>query len=507
LDGRFVALSSNILPASTVIVLESATGKEIRRFARCFSPVFSPDGRVLAGSDGKQIRQWALNSGAELPALPESGVDLKWVAVSQDGFFVAATYQGRSGSITWDRESRRIILQSEATTGDLEATALAFAPDGKLWLANYWGEDWLGGPPFFFSSKGRWIISGWKRKLLQISDFTDFNVSPYSIHLPYGSPEFLEVSDSGQYCMRISGAGIQVERLPVPLEMASPAVEKKALSFQSIGFTSKGEVLVAESAGPIVHWDPLTRKERRRSSLPYSGVRSISANGARGIVPNGPDELRVWDLEKNQELLKVDTLGRISTWALSWDGSRLAAGTMAGELSIWDVDLRKEKARVPGEVQVTAIAWSRDAKIVSWGDALGGLAIADGSSGLEPLRFRPGGFEITALTVLPDGRSIASGDRRGKVYRWLDQPGTRPELIADENTSVAALECSPDGRWLAAAAGRSLSLHPLGKNLEPSSQFSHQHVISAIAFSPDGAMLAACSQDGEATLWSVPMQK
>src|SRR6478736_10447273 len=78
-DGRYLAISERELPGSLVLVLSLADGKEVRRFERGFSPAFSPDGEFLACSDGKQIRRWAMKSGAELPALDESPFEMKWV--------------------------------------------------------------------------------------------------------------------------------------------------------------------------------------------------------------------------------------------------------------------------------------------------------------------------------------------------------------------------------------------------------------------------------------------
>src|SRR5436190_15331271 len=62
--GRFVAVSARTLPCDLVRVLDLRTGNELRRISRGFSPSFSPDGELVACSDGSWLRRWALKSGA-----------------------------------------------------------------------------------------------------------------------------------------------------------------------------------------------------------------------------------------------------------------------------------------------------------------------------------------------------------------------------------------------------------------------------------------------------------
>ena len=129
-DGRYVALSSRAFEPSIVRVLRLDTGEEVRRFDRCFSPVFSPDGEILAGTDGEYFRRWSMKSGAELPRLQLQGQGLKWAAYSPKGDRVAAS-DSASGRVTlWDVASRKGV-DSDTRNGDFAATALAFSPDGK----------------------------------------------------------------------------------------------------------------------------------------------------------------------------------------------------------------------------------------------------------------------------------------------------------------------------------------------------------------------------------------
>jgi WD40 repeat protein len=506
-DGRLVALSSRTLPASTVLVLDVDSGDELRRLDRCFSPAFSPDGRVLAGSDGRSLRRWDLKSGAELPGLEECPTELRWVAFHPDGASVTATYKGCFGSATWDLATRKMTSRSEPAQDRPEATALTFAPGGRPHLAGFWGESWLGGPPFLYVNGGRWILSGWRRKLIEIRDLSSAAEPPlYSLHLPFASPEYVDVSEGGDVLMRIAGTGVQVEQLPTAAGRPNAEGKKKHV-VTAVGFTARGEALIADSGGTLLRWDAARQREIRRSALPPGELRRISADGSRGLLENGSGDFRVWDLEEDRDVLNVEGIKGISASSLSPDGGRVAIGTVAGDIAIWDVVGRKELARIRGAVGVTAIAWSRDARTLAWGDTAGSVSFADGDSGREPLRLQPRGGPVTALVFLGDGKTLASGDRRGNVYLWKDELGKGPELFVEEKHAVGALAPSPDGRWLAVASGGQLHLRPLGAGVTTVPFSGYPGAVHSLAFSPDGTRVAAGGEDATAILWGVPPGK
>src|SRR5579862_2480589 len=109
-DGRFVAVSRRDHVPCLVRIFHLQKGEEARRFDRCFSPCFSPDGELLAGTDGPHLRRWALRSGAELPGLDESGEDLKWAAYSPQGDRLAASCAGSPAVSVWTLRDRGRIL-------------------------------------------------------------------------------------------------------------------------------------------------------------------------------------------------------------------------------------------------------------------------------------------------------------------------------------------------------------------------------------------------------------
>src|SRR5579862_2101728 len=144
-DGRVVVLSPKAPPASLIRILSAESGEEIRRFDRCFSPVVTPDGSTVVGSDGPKVRRWSLKSGAELPGLEDPQVDKQkaekqWVAISPDGARIAATFPETSEIVVWSVESRKVLEHRQFLLQGVEATALAWMSDGKMLIVgNLWG--------------------------------------------------------------------------------------------------------------------------------------------------------------------------------------------------------------------------------------------------------------------------------------------------------------------------------------------------------------------------------
>jgi WD40 repeat protein len=119
---------------------------------------------------------------------------------------------------------------------------------------------------------------------------------------------------------------------------------------------------------------------------------------------------------------------------------------------------------------------------------------------------------VTALAYSPDGKLLAAGVR-GEVHLLEADSGDMLYTLSGQGPKVTALAFRSDGKFLAVASGtpgkrgevRLYSVNEWDK--PPLTIPAHQDLIHAVAFSPDGKLLATCSYDRLVKLWDVASSK
>lgn len=123
---------------------------------------------------------------------------------------------------------------------------------------------------------------------------------------------------------------------------------------------------------------------------------------------------------------------------------------------------------------------------------------------------------VAALAYHPSGRILAAGGR-GIVY--LFDPATSDLLakIEGQHPRITALAFSPDGKMLAVASSavgeaHDVRLYDFHSTAAPYTAKgtivnTHQDAIHALAFSPDGEILASCGYDRVIKLWDTAAKK
>jgi WD40 repeat protein len=492
-DGRYVTLSPWSLPAGLVRVIDPRTGKELRRFDRGFSPSFSPDGDLLACSDGPQLRRWSLKNGAELPRFPECGYPLKWTAWSPANDVIAASAEESTSVVVWDVASGRRLFPDTTAQGEA-AASLAFSRDGKtLAVGSHWGIKFcaLGGPPerevqsheeyaigqLKFLADGRRMSAMSRRRRLLVWDTWDgkphFTWAAFEVE--GGS---LEISEGGDVAIWIDRGGIRLERIPKPLAGADDGHVVRKLTF-----TPAGTLVTGDDKGMIRVWDPATEKELRRFQVPMVRINYFSRDGAWALFGGMDDPIGIWDLVAGKEVLKVDPKPAVWSVAISPDHARLALGHADGTVSLWSIAEKKETTRIRSEMTgVTAVCWSSDGKSLAWGDDTGAVAMAEGKEGRESGWFKPRGPGIRDLRFSPEGRTLLATDVTG-TRRVYSDPGIEPEDVR-----VFFVDpWLPNPRWKASGCFQKCFLG------------TARDVVS-----PDGSYLANATRDGRLVIWEAP---
>jgi len=243
-----------------------------------------------------------------------------------------------------------------------------------------------------------------------------------------------------------------------------------------------------------------------------------------------------------QALAAADLAGVITLWSLADNGKR---GTLSGHngrvwsvcfvdggkqlascgidmtVRLWDLSTMRERTVLTGHTAYVAqLATSADGALLAsvsgdrtvrlWSVASGQFLaerLAD-TRELHAVRFRPGGRTIVLATAGHDGR----------IRLWDVGEPSKPGQLAEwpaHAEPVYALAFSPDGQLLASGgADRTIRLWRLDEEGEqgPASYrpqllhtlHGHEGEVSSLAFDADGSILASGSHDYRVKVWSLP---
>jgi WD40 repeat protein/serine/threonine protein kinase len=211
--------------------------------------------------------------------------------------------------------------------------------------------------------------------------------------------------------------------------------------------------------------------------------------------------------------------GAVRGLTFSPDGRRLAFAAGA-HIKLWDVDSRRESASLAGGPQpIVGLAISRDGKRLASASADHVITIWDAPGAKGPPSWKvSASWEVphdknvrpapvyVPLVFSPDGQRLAEvypPDRRARL--WEVATGRRL-LMAARTVETLALAYSPDGRLLAGGCGDG-RVQLLA--VAPGPQFGvcvhmlrgHGGPVTAVAFSPDGRRLASGSADQTIKIW------
>ena len=274
-----------------------------------------------------------------------------------------------------------------------------------------------------------------------------------------------------------------------------------------------------EENGGFVVWDVLANRERFRR--PKVGWPCAFSHDGKRLAFLSKGAVLLVDALSGKDVAAIPT-GDAYTLALSPDGRTLATTQFDGIIRLWDVPAGKELPRLP-EHQ-TAV---RNVSFLGAGKSLATVCVDetvhlwDTATGRhlstipkELHSFLRRGLASTAGRVVsPDGTLVAVTDFKNTI-RLLDaRTGEEVRKIIDEAVgkprAISAIAFSPDGRVLASGGGAfwspGLGAGPVPENgvrrfdvatgrplskIVSEPQLAGYYRVNSLAFSPDGRFLA-----------------
>jgi WD40 repeat protein len=258
-----------------------------------------------------------------------------------------------------------------------------------------------------------------------------------------------------------------------------------------------------DSGGQVTVWDAETGRVIRTLPGIEGSVQGVafSPNGQFLAVIGGGATLRVWMPEQGTQILTLKGHAP-SAVAYTPDGRCVTTAGPDGTVRVWAVTPSRlpQRRAFLGGAQIVAL--SPDGR--TWAGGLGGntdIELRDPTL-LRPLFTLKGLPDFPRCLAFSSSGQVVAGARNGVVARWDVTTGKYQGAFIAHDASVEVLAFTADRRRLASAAmdgtvrvfdaqsqGRLLDL--LGRRGESA---------LSLAFSPDGARLAAGCWDGQSAV-------
>ncbi|MBI4657711.1 MAG: serine/threonine protein kinase [Verrucomicrobia bacterium] len=248
---------------------------------------------------------------------------------------------------------------------------------------------------------------------------------------------------------------------------------------------------------------------------------AISPNGRLLATRDRQGLLKLWDLTTRTEVAVLRERGGFGeqAFAFSHEGGHLAA-VVPGDgprrrsfVKVWTVATRQVTAEIPHEGGVELLAFSPDdTQLLLLGQDMA-VRVWDLDQQRLTLRCRGPRVEgwLKPSAFSPDRKSLAIGDS-GKI-RVLDlETGNERSSAEAPEGDIAAIAFSPDGELLAASplftgTSTTIKLFSVSTGKEVGQLIGHVSWIPGLTFTPDGKRLLSAGADQTIRIWDVAARR
>lgn len=482
-DARVLASASNDLSLWDV-----SSGQVLTAIAQeswVAALAFHPDPTFVAtGHDDGMVRCWDLAGLQILHTLRQHQKPISAVAFSADGSKLAAASEDKTISL-WDTKTGKMLGLLQGHTDRIPA--LAWHPSGQSLVSAGWD-----------TTARIWDIAKLQPALL--------------LNTHSGQVTALAFSKDGKL-LACADSNLAVHVWDFAAKKTLQVLQGPQSEIHALAFSADGTTLAVNGDRLIHLCNPRTGKTKT-GAAPRTGAKNsvaVSPDGKTLVTNGGGNAAGVWNVATRQALFDLDAPYPVHAVVYSPDGKRIA-GALGKQIRLWDAATGRVHADWDGPVEpITELAFSPDGAMLASASATG-LAVwiwrvADG----EPILIIPDaldGCTVEALAFHPGSTRLAvggidwlaTGGSNGAIALW-DIPGRFEEAALFEGTTGVAMH--PAGKHLALATlEQSIGIWDFASQQLIDEFLGHDGPVTALAYSPDGKVLASGSDDRTLRLWN-----
>ncbi|HEX2645222.1 MAG TPA: pentapeptide repeat-containing protein, partial [Thermoanaerobaculia bacterium] len=482
---------------------------------------WSPDGGLLAAAQRLCARLLDASTGQEGPRIGRHRGTIHSLAFSPCGRYLATGSEDGT-AVLWNLadggEFQRFELQSVVRS-------LSFSPDGN-WLA-------------CGLASGRavvWTVPG-GRQLRQLAGNA-------------GQILRLAFAQDGKALVAATEKGSLITwSMPAGQETARVSGHGEISRHMDQSCSPDGRLLaIGGGRGTVIVQDTADATSARRLEGHEGAVRAVCFDPAGRRLASGGDDasVRLWDLSKTRELLRMDEDAQISGLSFSPDGRTLAirsgervrlreastgrelrsfrnlgrrlrdvnfspggrslvSASRDGFVSVWNLGTGRETLRLGELWSPRSVAFSREGDRILGGSSEGTLCVWDAATG-RVLQRLESDTPIRDADFSPDGWRIVSGGDQGAVKIWKVTSGKMIRSLTAGSASIESVVFSPDGRRVAAGSYDG-TIYLWGTGRQARSLRTGVSPVSSVTFNAEGGLIACGSWGQQVQVWDLATER